>query len=431
MKITPLEDWIVEKSGIRDRNLKALEEYQLARIKKVISMVREKSRFYHELLEDIDEYNINSFKEFSKIPFTYPTQLSENSMDFVCVPQSQIKRIVTLRSSGTSGEEKRIYFSERDLNLTIDFFKVGMSCLTDKNDRVLVLLPGESYGSIGDLLKKALNESGIECFIHGVITDMDRAAEDIIDNDITCLVGIPIQILKLSRIRSDLFDSNIKKILLSTDYVPDAIVHELTDKYGCRVFTHYGMTETGYGGGVECEALDGYHMRDADLYYEIINPSTGEMVPNGQAGEVVVTTLTREAMPLIRYKTGDIASYSDEKCDCGTFLKKMNKVLGRIDNGVFVRDGIFLTLRELDEAVFNLKEVLDYSAYITKENILTVEIFSDSSIIKQYAEESIGNLLYEKLCGTADFKVIVSNEGNIGKITNSMVKRKIKDFRGV
>ena len=135
----------------------------------------------------------------------------------------------------------------------------------------------------------------------------------------------------LKQRESEVFKNNIEKILLSTDYVPEILIKEITDKFHCRVFTHYGMTEMGYGGGVECEALNGYHMREADFYFEIINPDTGKRVEEGQYGEVVFTTLTREGMPLIRYRTGDIACFSSEPCVCGTFLKTMGRVFGRID----------------------------------------------------------------------------------------------------
>lgn len=430
MKVTPLEDWIVCKSGIKDREQNNLEEYQLSKIRETLCYAKKNSRFYGERLSGINVNKINTFDDFKSIPFTYPYQIMQNPLDFLCIPQSKIKRIVTIKSSGTTGEEKRIFFSENDLNLTIDFFKVGMGCLTDQNDRVMVLLPGKSFGSVGDLLKKALEMSNIQCFIHGVIVDPEQTAKDIIENDITCLVGIPIQVLNLSRLKNDVFKSRIKKVLLSTDYVPDVLISELSHQCGCRVFSHYGMTEMGYGGGVECEALDGYHMREADLYFEIVNPETGEAVQDGQLGEVVFTTLTRDAMPLIRYRTGDIASFSSDPCACGTFLKTMKKVLGRIDNKIEIGKNKFLFLRELDETILKFKEVLNYKAYITDKDLLKIEIISENKSIKSDIEQSIQTLLYEKLRYKISFSVIISPESNLEKITNSMVKRKIRDFRG-
>ena len=88
----------------------------------------------------------------------------------------------------------------------------------------------------------------------------------------------------------------------------------MSSAFSCPVFTHYGMTEMGYGGGVECAALNGYHMREEDLYTEIIDPITRKNVPEGNYGEVVFTTFRREVMPLIRYRTGDIAGFLPKNC---------------------------------------------------------------------------------------------------------------------
>ena len=95
-------------------------------------------------------------------------------------------------------------------------------------------------------------------------------------------------------------------MLLSTDQAPAPLVAAIEQAWGCRVFDHYGTTETGLGGGVECEAHDGLHLREADLLFEVVEPATGRSLPDGEEGEIVFTTLTREAMPLIRYRTGDL-----------------------------------------------------------------------------------------------------------------------------
>lgn len=77
------------------------------------------------------------------------------------------------------------------------------------------------------------------------------------------------------------------------------------------------MTEMGYGGGVECQALNGYHLREDDLYFEIVDPCSGKAVADGVTGEIVFTTFNRQAMPLIRYRTGDIGAFSVDACQCG------------------------------------------------------------------------------------------------------------------
>jgi len=155
-------------------------------------------------------------------------------------------------------------------------------------------------------------------------------------------------------------------VLLSTDYVSDAIIGELRRIWGCEVFAHYGMTEMGYGGGVECSAFFGYHMREADLLFEVIDPTTGNPVEDGKSGEVVFTTLTRRGMPLIRYRTGDISRFIAEKCPCGTVLKSMERVRGRTEGNIKIGSTMRLSMADLDEALFPLPGLLDFSAALSR-----------------------------------------------------------------
>jgi phenylacetate-coenzyme A ligase PaaK-like adenylate-forming protein len=122
------------------------------------------------------------------------------------------------------------------------------------------------------------------------------------------------------------------------------------------------MTEMGYGGGVECDAHDGYHLREADLFMEIVDPTTGRVLPDGVSGEVVVTTLTRRAMPLIRYRTGDQARLLPDYCPCGSTLRRLGKVQGRLTNGAALGPLTWLKMAALDEALFAIPEVLNYQA---------------------------------------------------------------------
>ncbi len=99
---------------------------------------------------------------------------------------------------------------------------------------------------------------------------------------------------------------------------------------GCEVFAHSGLTETGFGGGVECGAHQGYHLREADLFVEIVDPGTGRPLPDGEPGEIVVSTLCRLAMPLIRYRTGDLGHLLPGPCVCGSPFRRLGAVAGRI-----------------------------------------------------------------------------------------------------
>ncbi len=428
MKPTPLESWIIERTRLETPSQEALKAYQLDRLKATLQYAQSRSRFYHERLKGIDWDTMDSFKAFETVAFTTPEDIRHNAYDFLCVPTHEIERIVTLNTSGTTGDEKRLFFTHEDLETTIDFFHYGMRCLVDENDKVMVLLPGPSFASIGDLLKKALQRSRIECIVHGILDDVEAAAACIFQNGITCIVGIPMQVAYLSRMKPELFDTHIKKVLLSTDYVADALVKSLSRNGTCQVFNHYGMTEMGYGGGVECDCLSGYHLRENDLYFEIVDPITGKVVEDGTYGEVVFTTLNRQAMPLIRYKTGDKARFLEEPCACGTFLRRMEKVRGRIENTLSL-EGQEITLRDLDEIFLAYESVIDYRVACYDPKRLHVNLVLDKNSDTKAFQNTIEKHLRMRFQSKFDFEIEIEEDDRSSKITRSMIKRKIHDCR--
>jgi phenylacetate-coenzyme A ligase PaaK-like adenylate-forming protein len=233
---------------------------------------------------------------------------------------------------------------------------------------VAIFFPGEIPDSIGDLLLRGLQRMDIHAFAYGLVKNPLHAAEAITSFGAHCIVGIPTQVLAVacSPAGVAIRKGSIKSVLLSADYVPRPLAKTLEEVWGCRVFTHYAMTEMGHGGGVECEALDGYHLREADLYFEVVDHETGEACPDGHIGEVVFTTLTRRGMPLIRYRTGDIARVIPQPCPCGSVLKRMDYVKGRWDGLVRLGPDCTLTLSDMDEALFQLPGLLDFRVTVSK-----------------------------------------------------------------
>jgi phenylacetate-CoA ligase len=373
ISITPLEAWIREKAHIgRDLTsglfVEALRAYQLRRVNEIIEYARLNSPFYRSHLAALPAAPLSALSDIARIPFTVPSDLAKNPFRFLAVRQDDVARIVTLRTSGSTGESKRLFFTEGDLELTVDFFHHGMSTLVRPGQRVVVLLPGERPDSVGDLLFRGLRRMDVHALVYGPVTDPVHAAEAVASFGAHCLVGIPTQVLAVagSRTGSAIGKGSIESVLLSTDYVPRAITKTLEEVWGCRVFAHYGMTEMGLGGGVECEALDGYHLREGDLYFEVVHHETGEVCSDGAVGEAVFTTLTRQGMPLIRYRTGDIARIIPQTCPCGSVLRRMDRVRGRWDGSVRLGPECTLTVSDMDEALFRLTGLLDYRATVSK-----------------------------------------------------------------
>ncbi len=330
-----LDRWISKKIGASGETLvrEELEAYQYQKLMETLALVKEKSSFYAEKLKDIDLSEIKTLSDLCKLPFTTVHELAADPASMLCVSMGEIKRIVSLDTSGSTGPAKRIFFTEEDQELSIDHFHNGMYLLSDSTDTVLILLPCQRPGSVGDLLRIAVERMGAKAVAYGLVDEKEKVLELIKEKGITVIAGTPGQVLALALSDKEKAKDNgilrgeaVRSILLSTDYISEETCSELSSIWGCRVFEHYGMTEMGLGCAVSCHVLSGYHPREQDLLLEIIDPVSGETVPDGEYGEIVFTTLTRKAMPFIRYRTGDRSRFLPEPCPCGSSLKLLEKV---------------------------------------------------------------------------------------------------------
>ncbi len=368
---TPLESWIqgkISKTGDPAVPLtrSCLDAYQLQKIRETLLYVRENSSFYRQRLSGAETDPVRRLDDMVRLPFTNSDDLKLHPLRFLCVSQTSIERCVTLQSSGTTGPAKRLFFTREDLEHTLDFFHLGMSTLVHPGDRVMILLPGGGRAdSVSDLLSRAMARMAVQSLAPG--PDPETTTDTIVQQNITCLVGAPVPVLALARsgLQEKFLKNQIKSVLLTADHIPAAIVHAIESAWNCKVYCHYGMTEMGWGGGVECDARNGYHLREADLFIEIVDPETGRLLPDGERGEIVVTTLTRSGMPMIRYRTGDISRFHTSPCACGTVLKRLDRITGRLNDGDCMASGMPLPLPVLDEALFALPDVVDFKADLT------------------------------------------------------------------
>ncbi len=368
---SPLDDWtrrLVGRPGNLPLDRSSLESYQLRRLNQTLAYVREAAPFYRRLFESAPDGPLGGLSDLRRYPLTSAEDIRRDPLAFWCVSQDRIARIVTLTTSGTTDAPKRIGFTDADLEGTIDFFHYGMATLVRPGERVLILLPGVQPDSVGDLLVRALARMDVTGIAHGPVGDPEVTLAEIADQDIDGIVGIPVQVLALARHPggAEIGRGRVRSVLLTTDHVPRSIVAALETAWGCRVFQHYGMTEMGLGGGVECSAQAGYHLREADILFEIIDPDRpeGPPPPDGEVGEVVFTTLTRTGMPLIRYRTGDLAAFIPSPCPCGSVLKRMAPVRRRRGTRVPLGPDRTLHLADLDEALFAFPGIIDFEARI-------------------------------------------------------------------
>jgi phenylacetate-coenzyme A ligase PaaK-like adenylate-forming protein len=358
----PLDPWCAARIGATPPLDRAdLTRHQLDRLRATLAWAIDRSPFYRRQLAGVDPHAINDLASLATLPFTCADDLRRNQPSLLCVSQSDINRVVTLETSATSGSPKRLYFTAEEQQETIDFFRCGMSQMVSAHERVLILFPCTRPGGVGQLLAEALSRLGAVPIAAGPISDMDAALQCLAAERPQVVAGLPMQVRALarcSRLRG--IESAVHAVLLSADQVSPRLRQDIGDDWQCEVFEHYGMTETGLGGAVECTAHAGCHIRENDLLVEIIDPHSGRVLCDGERGEVVVTTLTRRGMPLIRYRSGDLGRLIPGRCRCGSLLKRLDAIERIHQANAVLSEGIALSLGMLDEVLLPLPWLTDF-----------------------------------------------------------------------
>ena len=301
------------------------------------------------------------------LPLTSQAELAAAPDHFLAVSHSEAEGVISAPTSGSTGAVKRVYSSAADLENSVSFFQYGMRYLVSRKigDRAALMMSGGRPGSVGALLGSALERLGIPFLAHGFPPSEEREEaawlRELIAWRPSCLIGVPAQVLALARheLAPDLA-AGLRRILLSGDVVPDALAAALSATFGAEVFKHYGLTEFGLGGAVECGERCGPHLREADLLVEILD-ERGCQVEPGARGEIVISSLSREAMPLIRYRTGDEGALLAAPCVCGSIMRRL-LTFGRLADSIALPGGAKLSLREIAETLYALPFVRSFQA---------------------------------------------------------------------
>ena len=334
---SPLDPWLAARLDLAQVSAQAVEAWQMAELRRTLAWARLASPFQAARLAGCDLDALRTPSDLALLPRMDAGHLEAPGL--LTVSQDEVARVVTLPSSGSSGPPKRLHFSEADLERTLDFFAVGMSTLCGPGAVVLVLLPGRREHGVADLLRRALPRIGAQAVLPpqqegspACAWNAGGLAELLAQHAATCLVAAPTQLRALlEHPQARMACRRVQTVLASGEPLPEDLRQAVQRAFGCRVFDHWGMTETGYGGGVECAAASGYHLREADLLVEVAHPETGQPLPPGETGEVLISTLGPRALPLLRYKTGDAARLLPGPCPCGSPLRRLGRVSGRLD----------------------------------------------------------------------------------------------------
>ncbi len=363
MKKTNLDSWICEAEGIVELTRSALEALQLRRLNELLAKEKRRGGFYSDLPESIA--SLNGLKS---LPFTTSEQLVRFGNGMLLVSQSEVSRIITDSTSGTTGEAKRVYYTEGDCGHTVGFFAAGLSELVFAGDTVLIAMPFSGSFGLGELIAAAIEKLGARPLKTGIGKTFGELRRTMAEHRPNVFVGMPVPLLSVLRY---LGKGSLRRALISGDACPKSAVQETERILGSKLFPHYGSREMGLGGAVTCPAHEGMHIRENHVIAEIIGTS-GQALPDGEFGELCITTIGMEAQPLIRYKTGDTARILKKDCPCGGVTRRLCGVERIYED----------SLTSLDDALFALPCLVDYRASRQGERLFIDALTDGSPCVK-------------------------------------------------
>ena len=353
MKRTALEHWIEEIEGLPELTREALEALQLERLNETLQRLRARGGFYKDYPERLD-----SLSDLRKLPFTTAADLSDRPEKFLLTSQSEVSRVISGATSGTTGPAKRVFYTDRDTEHTVGFFAAGISEMLEAGEKCLIAFPFSGPFGLGDLIARAVERLGGIPVKAGFGQTWGELIASVKAAQPETYIGFPVPLLSLIRMYGD--DIPIRRALVSGDACPEGVMAELEKALGSRLYPHYGSRECGLGGAVTCPAFEGMHLRENHILPEIIDEN-GKVLPDGEYGELVITTIGSDAMPLIRYRTGDRTRLLPS-CRCGGVTKRLDAVSRR--------EGV-ISIEELDSTLFGTAGLVD--CRVSFDGTLTIE----------------------------------------------------------
>ncbi|MFA5331920.1 MAG: phenylacetate--CoA ligase [Methanoregula sp.] len=357
---------------------KELQELQLKRIKKTVRAVQDVDFYKKQFAAaGIKPTDIKTLDDVQKLPFTKKQDLRDGyPFGFFAVPMREIVRIHT--TSGTTGKPTVVGYTKKDLDTWANLIARNMTMIGIGKDDVFqnMVNYGMFTGGLG--FHYGAERVGMTV-IPSATGNTRRQIEMIRDFGVTVIHCTPSYAMHLSEVAEEMDESldSLKTGIFGAEPWSDTMRKTLEDRLGVTAYDSYGMSEL-FGPGVafECPERDGLHIWHDSYLAEIINPKTGERLGDGERGELVVTPLVKEAMPLIRYRTGDVTMLMEDGCLCGRG-KKLARLTGRSDDMLIIR-GINVFPSQIEHVLLRIPEVGNqFMVYIDRINHLdemTVEV---------------------------------------------------------
>jgi phenylacetate-CoA ligase len=336
-----------------------LEQLQTERLQATLFRARQNVAFYrHALAEDrADISEVRTLSDLRRLPFTTKDDLKANyPYDMFAVPLHDVVRIHS--TSGTTGKPIVVGHTRNDVQHWTNLVaRVLASAGVDQRDFVQVCFHyGQASAALG--FHYGAERLGA-CVIPASGESASRQVMVMRDYRTSVLVSTPSYALHLAQTIEDLgvplSELNLRAGIFGAEPWSERMRAEIERRLGLTAIDNYGLTElAGPGVSFECERREGLHVNEDHYLVEVIDPATLEPVPDGQEGEVVFTTLTREAFPLIRYRTGDIASIISEPCPCGRSTRRLTRLSGRTDDMIIV-EGVNIFPSQIEESILGVE----------------------------------------------------------------------------
>ena len=335
---------IAGQEGLERVDRETIEAIQLKKLNRLLAREKERGGFYRDLPE-----RLFSLADLPSLPFTTDEQLAANAPGLLLRSQSEISRVLSDATSGTTGAAKRVFYTEGDCERTVELFMAGLGELIFPGSVTMILFPFTGPFGLGELIAEAVSRLGARPLKLGASGSYGEWSEVLEKERPDSFVGMPVQLLRLLRVCGR---GSLRRALVSGDLCPAAVIEGCESILGSRLFPHYGSREMALGGAITCPAHAGMHLRENHVIAEIVDEE-GKVLPAGEYGELVITTIGMEAMPLVRYRTGDYTRILPGKCPCGSEALRLDTV-SRRDGGE--------EMAALDETIFRLPFVADYRA---------------------------------------------------------------------
>ena len=417
-----------------------IEAIQLERLKETVKRVYEKVAPYRKKMEDagVTPDDIQTLDDLKKLPFVTKQDMRDNyPFGLFAVDKKDLLRIHA--SSGTTGKPTVVGYTKLDMDVWTECVSriAVMGGATSEDTAQICFGYGMFTGALG--LHYGLENIG-SAIVPSSTGNSEKQIMFMKDFGSTVLVATPSYALRLAEVAREMGvdpkkDLNIKVALVGSELLTDAMREEMYKSWGrdVKVTSNYGMSELmGPGVSGECEYLCGMHINEDFFIPEIINPETGEVLPHGEKGELVITCIKKDALPLIRYRTKDVTRLIYEPCKCGRTTCRMENLSGRSDDMLKIR-GVNVFPGQIEEVVLSIEELgPHYEIIVEREGYsdkLTVRVelnkATDSFSELERISQKIKNRLRTVL--SLDAKIKLESPNTLQRFEGKA--KRVKDLR--